>query len=60
MLSGHEINAHDYEIAVEGVCRLGTGGFCVSHLRAVPEIGVHLAGSHLHTSRPVRLYVQDT
>ena len=27
MLSGNEINAHDYEIAVEGVCRLGTGGF---------------------------------
>jgi hypothetical protein len=52
MLSGNEINAHDYEIAVEGVCRLGTGGFCVSHLRAVPEIGVHLAGSHL------RIYLQ--
>ena len=39
MLSGNEINAHDYEIAVEGVCKLGRGGFCVSHLRAVSEMG---------------------
>jgi hypothetical protein len=38
--SGNEINAHDYEIAVEGVGKLRRGGFCPAHLRAVPEIGV--------------------
>jgi len=38
--SDNEINAHGYEIAVEGVGKLRRGGFCPAHLRAVPEIRV--------------------